>query len=169
MDGQKLKKDYLNKKIIIYQMPIFERIMGLFFAIVLTSIPVICVFIGVEKIFPMIILLVIMLMYCIFIFFCAFKTYICLDIVNQKIVIREFPGVKKQEFPLDGLKELKISDGLQCKSLFTIDLNYIGYSKKINSWSTHPSCRLAMFNAYNRQIKRLKKFILKCEKYLTNR
>ena len=39
---------------------------GLFFAIVLTSIPVICVFIGVEKIFPMIILLVIMLMYCIF-------------------------------------------------------------------------------------------------------
>lgn len=168
MDGQNLKKHCLNKKITIYQMPLFERIMGLFSAIVLTSIPLICIFIGVEKIFAIVILLLVMLMYSIFIFFCAFKTYICLDVNNKKIIIREFPGIKKQELPLDNLKELKISDGTQYKNLFTIDINYIGYSKKINSWSTHPSCRLAIFNVYGRQTKRLKKFILKCEKYFKN-
>lgn len=146
MDGQNLKKYCLNKKIIIYQMPLFERIIGLFSAIVLTSIPLICLFMGVEKIFAMVILLLVMLLYSIFIFFCAFKTYICLDVDNNKIIIREFPGIKKQELPLDNLKELKISGGIQYKNLFTIDINYVGYSKKINSWSTHPSCRLAKFN-----------------------
>lgn len=168
MGGQNLKKHCSNKKIIIYQMPLFERIMGLISAIVLTSIPVICLFIGVEKTFAMVILLLVMLMYSIFMVFCAFKTYICLDVSNKKIIIREFPGIKKQELPLDNLKELKISDGTQYKNLFTIDINYVGYSKKINSWSTHPSCRLAMFNVYGRQTKRFKKFIIKCEKYLKN-
>ena len=167
MSGQNLKKHCLNKKIIIYQMPLFERIMGLISAIVLTSIPVSCLVIGVEK-NAVVILLLAMLMYSIYIVFCAFKTYICLDVSNKKIIIREFPGIKKQELPLDNLKELKISDGTQYKDLFTIDINYVGYSKKINSWSTHPSCRLAMFNVYVRQTKRLKKFILKCEKHLKN-
>lgn len=169
MDGQNLKKHCLNRKVIIYQMPLFERIMGIFSAIGLTLIPIVCLFIGVEKIFEMVILLLVMLMYSVFMFFCAFKTYICLDVDNKKIIIREFPGIKKQELPLDNLKEIKISDDTQYKNLFTLDINYVGYSKKINSWSTHPSCRLAMFNVYGRQTKRLKKFILKCEKYLKNR
>ncbi len=168
MGGQNLKKHCLNKKIIIYQMPMLERIMALISAIVLISIPVICLFIGVEKIFAIVILLLVMLLYSIFMFFCAFKTYICLNTNNKKIIIREFPGIRKQELSFDKLKELKISDGKQYKNLFTIDINYIGYSKKINSWSTHPSCRLAIFNVYGRQTKRLKKFILKCEKYLKN-
>jgi len=167
MVGQNLKKHCLNKKIIIYQMPLFERIIGLFSAIVLTSIPVICLFIGVEKTFTMVILLLVMLMYSFFVFFCAFKIYICLDWNNKKIIIREFPGIKKQELPLDNLKEIKISEGIQYKNFFTIDINCVGYSKKINSWSTHPSCRLAIFNVYGRQTKRLKKFILKCQTFLT--
>ena len=87
--------------------------------------------------------------------------YICLNTNNKKIIIREFPGIRKQELSLDKLKELKISDGKQYKNLFTIDINYIGYSKKISSWSTHPSCMLAIFNVYGRQTKRLKKIYSK--------
>ena len=84
---------------------------------------------------------------------------------NKKIIIREFPGIKKQELPLDNLIEIKVSDGKKYNDLFTIDINYLGYSIKIDSWSIHPSCRLAMFNRYERQTKRLKKFALKCNKY----
>ena len=168
MDGHNLKKHRSNNKVIIYQMPLFERIIVMLSAIGLTSIPLICIFIGVEKIFSMVILLLAMIVYSVYMFFCAFKTYICLDVYNQKIIIREFSGIKKQELPLDNLKDIKISEGAQFKDLFTIDVNYVGYSKKIDSWSTHPSCRLAMFNVYGRQTKRLKKFVLKCEKHFKN-
>lgn len=66
----------MNKKVIIYQMPLFERIMGIYSAVILTAIPIICLIIGVEKIFETIILLFAVIAYCIFIYFIAFKTYI---------------------------------------------------------------------------------------------
>ena len=62
----------------------------------LTSIPIICLISGFEKVFEMIILLLVMIVYCIFMFFDVFKTYICLDIKNNKLIIRETPGFKKK-------------------------------------------------------------------------
>lgn len=167
MVGRNLKRKFLNKKIIIYQMPLFERIMGLFSIIVLTLIAVFGLINCVEK-FEMSILLCAVLIYSGLMFFCIFKTFICLDISNKIIIIREFPGIKKQVLSLYNFKNIKISDGIQKNQFFTIEINYVGYSIKIDSWSTHPSCRLAFFNVYRRQVKRLNKFILRCERSLKN-
>lgn len=153
----------LNKKIKIYQMPLFERIMLIFSAGFMTSIPIAVLILGSEVQLEMVILLIAMSFFSVYMFFSVFMTYICVDITKGKVIIREFPGFRKQELPLAGLKEIKIST--EQYNIFTIDFDYGSYSKKINSWSTHPSCRLAMFNAYNRQRARLNKFISKCEKY----
>lgn len=165
--GNPSKSKSLVKKIIIYQMPLFERIMGSFSAIGLTSIPLLCIIMGVEEIFSLVFLLLIMIIYSIYMFFCVFKTYICLDLANKKLIIREFL-TKKQEFSLNNFKDIKIVEDKQYKDLFVIDITFAGYHEKIQSWSTHPSCRLAMFNMYERQTKRLKKFISQCEEYLKN-
>lgn len=150
-------------------MPLFERIMGIFSAIVLTSIPLVCLLIGVEKILESIVLLLVMIMYSIFMFLCVFKTYICFDTENKKVVVREFPGTNRQKLSLERVIDIRISEGTQYKELFTIDVDYDGKTKQIISWSAHPTCRLAMFNVYHRQMKRLNKFVLKCNEYLRDR
>ena len=154
------------KRIIIYQMPLFERIMAVFSAIVLSAIPIIGLVLGFEKIGGMIILLFAMIAYSVFIFFISFKTYICLDVKENKLIIREDFGIKKEELFLDGIIDMKVSEGTTVKTLFTIDINYGNYTKKITSWSVHPTCRLAMFSVYKRQTKRLKKFTDKCNEFL---
>lgn len=156
----------MKKKIIIYQMPLFERIMAVFSAIVLSAIPIIGLILGFERIGGMIILLLAMIVYNVFIFFISFKTYICLDVKEKKLIIRENVGLKKEELFLDGITDMKVSEGTTVKTLFTIDINYENYTKKIISWSAHPTCRLAMFSVYKRQTKRLKKFTNKCNEYL---
>lgn len=154
------------KRIIIYQMPLFERIMAVFSAIVLSAIPIIGLFLGFERIGGMIILLLAMIAYSVFVFFMSFKTYICLDVKENKLIIREIFGLKKEELFLDGIMDMKVSEGTTVKTLFTIDINYGQYTKKITSWSVHPTCRLAMFSVYKRQTKRLKRFTAKCNEFL---
>ena len=99
-------------------------------------------------------------------FFNIFKTYICLDIKNNKLIIRETPGFKKEEFVLENINSIEVSDGVYTKEFFTIDINMTGYTRKISSWSVPPKSRISMFGGYKRQNKRLKKFIFKYEKYL---
>lgn len=166
MVGNGLKNKYLNNKIIIYQMTLMDRVLGVWSGILLTSIPIICLISGFENVFAMIILLLVMIVYCIFMFFNIFKTYICLDIKNNKLIIRETPGFKKEEFVLENINSIEVSDGVYTKEFFTIDINMTGYTRKISSWSVPPKSRISMFGGYKRQNKRLKKFIFKCEKYL---
>lgn len=150
-------------------MPLFERILAVFSAIVLSAIPIIGLLLGFERRGGMIILLLAMFAYDVYIFFISFKTYICLDIEKNKLIIREDFGIKKEELFLDGIIDIKVSDGITIKTLFTIDINYGIYTKKIISWSAHPTCRLAMFGVYKRQTNRLKKFTNMCNNYLRNK
>lgn len=115
-------------------------------------------------------LLLAMIMYCIFMYFIVFKTYICIDIKNNKIVIRKFPGYKKEELSLYELVDIKVSDGLpaEFKDFFTIDIKFKGYTKQITSWSVGPGS-LPLTGSYRKQRKRLEKFCDECNKYLKNR
>ena len=76
MDGNGLKNKFLNKKIIIYQMTMIDRILGVWSGILLTIIPIICLILGFEQVMGMVILLLVMIVYCVFMFFNVFKTYI---------------------------------------------------------------------------------------------
>ena len=76
MGGQNLKKHCSNKKIIIYQMTMIDRILGVWSGILLTTIPIICLILGFEQVMGMVILLLVMIGYCVFMFFNVFKTYI---------------------------------------------------------------------------------------------
>ena len=166
MDDKKLKNTAPEKKIRIYQMPVLERILGIFSAIVLTAIPISGLILGFERIGGMIILLSAAIVYDLFIVWISFKTYICLDVKENKLIIREDFGTKKDEMFLDSITGIEVSDGATVKRLFTIDIHYGRETKKIISWSAHPSCSLAMFSVYKRQTKRLKRYIEKVNAYL---
>ncbi len=161
-------KNGSSNKLIIYQMPLFERLLGAFSAIALTVIPLTYLFIPLyknPKEFALgVVILVTMIAYCVFMYLCIFKTYICFDLGGNKLVIREFLQTKK-EIPLTDIARLTLSDDLIRKGIFSLDINRIGYTQQILSWSTHPSCRLAMFRVYERQSKRLRKFVDKCNQY----
>lgn len=163
--GNRLKNKFLNKKIIIYQLTMIERILGVLSGILFTILPISCLILGVRNVIEMIILLLLMIGYCVLVFFYVFKTYICLDIKSNKLIIREMPGFKKEEFFLEDIISIQVSDGVYYKEFFTIDINMLQYTKKISSWS-HPTSRISMFAGYKRQTKRLKKFCERCNEYL---
>ena len=164
--GIGLKNKFLNNKIIIFQMTLMDRILGVLSAVLFTIIPILCLILDFEQVIEMIILLLIIFVYCVFMFFNVFKTYICLDKKNKKFIIRETPGLKKIELDLENIISIEISDGDYNKELFTIDINMQGYTKKITSWSVPPQSRISMFGGYKRQTKRLKKFCEECNEYL---
>lgn len=149
-------------------MPLFERLLGAFSAIALIVIPLAYLFVPLyknSKEFAIgIVILATMIAYCVFMYLCIFKTYICLDLCSNKLVIREFLQTKK-EIPLTDIARLTLSDDPIRKGIFSLDINHIGYTQQILSWSTHPSCRLAMFRVYERQTKRLRRFVDKCNQY----
>lgn len=166
--GKKLKSKSLNNgKLVIYQMPLFDRIVGIWSVIMFTGLAVFGLITGYERKNSIIILLV-MIAYGIAMFFNVFKTYICLDIQNNKLIIREDPGFKKEEISLGLIKDIEISNDVRRKEFFTIDIKYhTGFTKRIASW-TPTGYNISMFAGYKRQTKRLKKFILKCKPYLNN-
>ena len=155
-----------RKKIRIYQMPFLERMLGFFSAFVITAVPISGLILGFERIGGMIILLLAAIVYDLFIVRISFKTYICLDVKENKLIIREDFGTKKDEMFLDSITGIEVSDGANVKTLFTIDIHYGSHTKKIISWSAHPTCRLAMFRVYKRQTERLKRYIAKVNTYL---
>lgn len=169
MNGNGEKNKFLNKKIIIYQMTMIDRILGVWSCIFLTIIPIIHLIMEFEQVIEMIILLLVMIVCCVFMFFDVFKTYICLDIKSNKLIIRETPGFKKEELFLENIISIQVSDGTYTKESFTIDINMLGYTKKISSWSMSLESRISMFGGYKRQTKRLKKFCEKCNEYLDKR
>ena len=166
MDGIGSKSKSSNEKIIIFQMTLVDRILGLLSSVVLTAIPIICLILGFEQVIVTVILLLVMIVYCVFMFFSVFKTYICLDKKIKKLVIRETPGLKKDELYLENIISIEVSDGIYTKEFFTIDINMFGYTKKISSWSVPPKSRTSMFGSYKKQIKRLKRFCRECNEYL---
>lgn len=169
MYGKGLKNKFLNNKIIIFQMTLMDRILGVWSGILFIALPIIGLILGFEPVIEMIILLLVMIAYCVFMFYSVFKTYICLDIKNNKLVIREMPGFKKEELSLENVISIVVSDGVYTKNFFTIDIKTPRYTKKISSWSTPPESRISMFGGYKRQTKRLKKFCTQCDKYLNQR
>ena len=109
-------------------MTLIERILGIVSAVFLTLLPIVGLIVplyeDIKEFFMLLGLLLAMIMYCIFMYFIVFKTYICIDIKNNKIVIRKFPGYKKEELSLYELVDIKVSDGLpaEFKDFFTIDI-----------------------------------------------
>lgn len=164
---KKSKNGYLNK-IIIYQLPLIDRILTIGQCL-LILIPVIGLILGFERVIETIIILLVLIVYCIDINYAAFNTYICLDLVNNKLIIKEYPGIKKQEYNLDYIMNITISDGKYYKKYFTIDINFKTFTKKIKSWSESRSSKMALFGGYKIQTKRLKKFCEECNRYLASR
>ena len=106
-------------------MTLIDRILGIWSGILLTALPIICLIIDAGKKLIMIIVLFVMLIYCIFMFFNVFKTYICLGTKENKLIIRETPGLKKEEFSLENILNIEVSDGIYTKEFFTIPAIFI--------------------------------------------
>lgn len=167
--GKFLKNKSLNKKIIIYQMTIMDRILAVLSCILFIFLPIFGLISGFEQVIEMIIFLLAMIAYSVYIFFCVFKTYICFDIKKNKLIIRESPGFKKEELVLEYILSIGVSDVTYLKKEFTIDINMPGYTKRINSWSGPSPFNISLFGSYKSQTKRLKKFCEKCNEYLNKK
>ena len=162
-------KNGFSNKIIIYQMTLLDRIFGIWSAILLTGLGIFGLIIDVEQKVAVVIYLIAMIIYCLLIFYMVFKTYICLDIINNRLIIRENPGFSKRDIPLDCIKNITILDGDYCKENFIISINLQGNSIKIHSWSSPPDSRIAFFAGNKKQRKRLEQFCEKCNQYLNSR
>ena len=166
----KNSKNGCSSRIRIYQMPMLERALGCFtmmYEMFLAG-GSIWLLIADEEIeaLSMIAVCFGMIFVCVFMFFSVFKTYLCLDLKSGFFIIREFPGIKKQELELRNIRTIRLIDNPKMSNRFEISIDYAGFIVTIRSWSEHPSCRLAMFNMYNRQTKRLKSFIDRCNQYI---
>lgn len=164
MDGNGLKnKSSNNCKLIIHKMPLLDRIIGLFSSLVLTIIPIVCLCLNYENKISMIILLIALILFSFVMFLNAFKTYICFAVENKKITISK--GLKKEELSTYGLISVTVENDAKYPNLFSLNYNYIGYSKKDYGWSTGPSSRV-LFGSIKTQRIRLEKFCKECNKYL---
>ena len=164
MDGNGLKNKSLNNcKLIIHKMPLLDRIIGLFSPFILMIIPIVCLFLNYENKISMIILLIALILFCFIMYLSAFKTYICFDIENKNIIISE--GLKKEELSTFGLMNITVETDKKDTKLFSLNYNFIGYSKKDYGWSTGPSSRV-LFGSIKTQRIRLEKFCEECNKYL---
>lgn len=160
-------KNGFSNKFIIYKNPIAERIVMMFSAITLTLIPLICIIASLFnndiELIKMIFLLIIMIFVSLVMYFSAFKTYICFDVENKKITISK--GLKKEELSTYGLISVTVENDAKYPNLFSLNYNFIGYSKKDYGWSTGPSSRV-LFGSIKTQRRRLEKFCEECNKYL---
>ena len=164
MDGNGLKNKSLNNtRLIIHKMPLLDRIIGLFSPVILTIIPILCLVLNYEHKINMIILLIALLFFSFVMYLSAFKTYICFDLDSNKITISK--GLKKEEFSIYGLMRITVETDTRYPNLFSLNYNFVGYTKKDYSWSTGPSSRV-LFGSIKTQRKRLEKFCEECNKYL---
>lgn len=164
MDGNGLKNKSLNNcKLIIHKMPLLDRIIGFFSPFILMIIPIVCLFLNYENKISMIILLIALILFCFIMYLSAFKTYICFDVNNNKIIISR--GLKKEELSILGMTSITVETDTKYPNLFSLNYNFIGYSKKDYGWSTGPSSRV-LFGSIKTQRKRLEKFCEECNKYL---
>lgn len=164
MDGNGLKNKSLNNcKLIIHKMPLLDRIIGLFSSLVLIIIPIVCLCLNYENKISMIILLIALILFSFVMYLNAFKTYIRFDVDNNKIIISK--GLKKDELSIFGMTSITVETDAKYPNLFSLNYNFIGYSKKDYGWSTGPSSRV-LFGSIKTQRRRLEKFCEECNKYL---
>ena len=164
MDGNGLKNKSLNNtRLIIHKMPLLDRIIGLFSSVILTIIPIVCLSLDYEHKYNMIILLITLLFFGFVMYLSAFKTYICFDVDNNKITINK--GLKKEALSSFGLLSITVETDAKYPNLFSLNYNFIGYSKKDYSWSTGPSSRV-LFGSVRTQRRRLEKFCEECNRHL---
>ena len=164
MDGNGLKNKSLNNcKLIIHKMPLLDRIIGLFSPFILMIIPIVCLFLNYENKISMIILLIALILFSFVMYLNAFKTYIRFDVDNNKIIISK--GLKKDELSIFGMTNITVETDAKYPNLFSLNYNFIGYSKKDYGWSTGPSSRV-LFGSIKTQRRRLEKFCEECNKYL---
>lgn len=165
MDGNGLNNKFLNKsQMVLHKMPLIERILGVFSAIFLMCVPIICLYLGYENKKNMIFLLIASIVYCVIIYFDTFKTYICFDPNNEKIVIRH--GLEKKEICSDMLIDFQVEDDPENKKMFILKINFVGRTVEDHSWSTGYKSRV-MFGSLCTQRKRLEQFCNKCNSYLS--
>ncbi len=160
MAGKNLRKFYSNEnRLIIYQSPLADRLMGMQSIIMFIFIS----FIGFIKstegktilFFGFLLTLILGFV----MFFVLFKSYICCDFKKNKLIIRHYPGFKKEEINLECVKGIYIIDldNDKNKDLFSIDIVCSNHVKKILSWSIGPGT-LPFFGSKISQKKRLIEF-----------
>lgn len=90
------EKSMAKTKIIIYQATLLDRIIYILSGIGLFGFFIMFLTTKTGNYLIWITLLVINFIYCIYSYLILFKTFICLDIKNNKLIIRESPGIRKK-------------------------------------------------------------------------
>ena len=168
-NGKSLKNKSLNKnKIIIYQIPLFERILFIVSPFFLLAISIYGL-IGEYTKIGNIILVLCMIFCCLFMPLEALKRYICLDLENKKLIIQEGPCSKKQEISIYGLVGFRVINwDKNSKSLFKLEVIFNGYTNEIYSWSVGMGSKYPILTTNLVQRKRLENFCEECNKYLND-
>ncbi len=160
-------EQYSKKCIRIYQLPLANRILNVVVSLCFTAFAValICLQISYAWLF-----LIFVIAFSVGLYFGTFQTYISIEPDKNLLIIKEPPGYKAKKIDLIYVKKLVFSDGIREKTHFTVDIVCKGFTEKISSWNfISPYNSFVLFNVYNRQKKRLEKFIAQANDLLERR
>lgn len=167
-----LKNQYLNKnKIVLYQDSTVNMITTIAAGIMFIVLPLSAYLLNLpsqnneQNYVGMIIPLgLITISLGVFFIYTSLNTFICFYPTEKKLVIREFPGLKKNEIVINSVREIVISDDEN--KLFSIDVICDNYTKKVYSWSYGPGS-MPSIGSKRKQKQRLIEFSKECNDYLT--
>ena len=158
--GMNLKDKSSNKKrIILFEYPLYFRIILLTSAILFPGILIFNVFTGQCNKLESILIFIGSALYIILVFFEVFKNYICIDINKKELIIHEWSGFKKEIISIDRVHEIKIDTNRIGRENFPIIIILYGYIKRIKSWNIIYRTGIEKFR---KRIKRIEKFCKEC-------
>ena len=133
------RKLYLKDKIKVYHSTLADRILlgfgGIAFPIMALFVIIMGGYENKEELYMMIATLCGILIFEVCIFYTVYNTYILLDLHQEKLIVRDYPGFSKKEFDLQNIRKIVISEDSYSNETFVIEIVGPIYTHQIHSWT----------------------------------
>ena len=153
-------------KIILYKKPILDKIIRIVTSFAFTSLPVVGLILDFGRTLEVVLVLICMLGCCFLVYLDVFRSYACLELNTNKLVISN--GLKREEFPMEDLLGLQVVEYHELERCLVLKIDFIGYSKEDGGWSYLHHYR-TFIGSLDAQKKRMETFCEQCNQYLAQR
>ena len=155
-----------SSKIILYKKPILDKIVRIVASLAFTSLPVIGLILDFGRTLEVVLILICMLGCCFLTYLDVFRSYVCLELDTNKLVISK--GLKREEFSGEDLLGLQVVEYHELERRLVLKIDFRGYSKENDGWSYLHHYR-TFIGSLDAQKKRMEAFCEQCNAYLSSR
>ncbi len=169
MPMERRKKSSRNgplNRIILHKKPILDKIVRIVTALAFTALPVIGLILDFGRTLEVVLILICMLGCCFLAYLDVFRSYVCLELDTNKLVISN--GLKREEFSGEDLLGLRVVEYHKLERRLVLKIDFRGYSKEDDGWSYLHHYR-TFIGSLDTQKKRMEDFCEQCNAYLSSR